>query len=546
MPLVEAAELLHRVPSPPQAPAKTCRSVQPHDASLDHAALLQLAEQLQAELSPLVALEPLDAQPWAGKPLHQPDSLLCDITGVSHLFGGEAGLLRAAESLLGRRGLKPQMAIAETAGAAWGWAHYRSQSPDPPDGAGHHHRQPTVDTQPEEQRGAEDARVLPVDALPDALDPLPIAALRIDVSTAATLRRLGVTSVGALRGFPRDGLASRLGQRLLERMAQAFGEVDEPLRFHHSQPENRQQLELEYPTAELAILQDRLERLVERACRQLAEHQRGALRLECRLDSADQEPCRLQIGLFAPTADAIHLGRLLSGSLESKRCSAPITRLTLMVTLTAPLRHVQTALFPHGTEADGEEDAAQRVAVGRLVDTLSGRLGPDAVVGVRLRKTPLPENAFTSFPLTGRPRPRRRRQPSSTQPSAASSQAPASSQNQRPSCHPGPSPGDPLRRPLTLLHQPLPLADLDPTAGERPGDCPNRFRLGGKVHHIVQAWGPERIETGWWHGPTIRRDYFRMLTDRGECWWVFRELAPGSNGQSVSHNHAWRLHGRFA
>jgi len=64
--------------------------------------------------SPIVGLEPTDG-----------DSLLLDITGLAHLFGGEAAL--AAEILrdFARLGLNVRVGIADTIGAAWAAAHYR-------------------------------------------------------------------------------------------------------------------------------------------------------------------------------------------------------------------------------------------------------------------------------------------------------------------------------------------------------------------------------------------------------------------------------------
>jgi protein ImuB len=58
----------------------------------------------------------------------------------------------------------------------------------------------------------------------------------------------------------------------------------------------------------------------------------------------------------------------------------------------------------------------------------------------------------------------------------------------------------------------------------------------GKVVMVVAAHGPERIETAWWRGPIVRRDYYVVETDSGERFWVFRRLKDG----------AWFLHGVFA
>jgi protein ImuB len=77
-------------------------------------------------------------------------------------------------------------------------------------------------------------------------------------------------------------------------------------------------------------------------------------------------------------------------------------------------------------------------------------------------------------------------------------------------------------RPLWLLAEPEPLGHLI----------------------AAQPWvlkdGPERIESGWWDGRDVRRDYFVAANPRGETVWIYRD-----------HRYAiddgeWFLHGVFA
>ena len=104
-----------------------------------------------------------------------------------------------------------------------------------------------------------------------------------------------------------------------------------------------------------------------------------------------------------------------------------------------------------------------------------------------------------------------------------------------------------MRRPLSLLASPLLLA----SALEGGSFCrvvssdnlPHRFRLHNVSYRVLRSWGPERIETGWWNGPSIRRDYFRIETDRQQWWWVFRDSLPDDN---QPHRYRWVLHGRFS
>ena len=49
--------------------------------------------------------------------------------------------------------------------------------------------------------------------------------------------------------------------------------------------------------------------------------------------------------------------------------------------------------------------------------------------------------------------------------------------------------------------------------------------------------GPERIESGWWDGAPVARDYFRVATTRGVRLWVYRERPP---------RDGWFVHGVFA
>ena len=47
--------------------------------------------------------------------------------------------------------------------------------------------------------------------------------------------------------------------------------------------------------------------------------------------------------------------------------------------------------------------------------------------------------------------------------------------------------------------------------------------------------GPERIETGWWDGEDVGRDYFVGCNPHGEELWLFRDRGG-----------EWFVHGVFA
>ena len=79
-------------------------------------------------------------------------------------------------------------------------------------------------------------------------------------------------------------------------------------------------------------------------------------------------------------------------------------------------------------------------------------------------------------------------------------------------------------RPTCLKPQPIAIA----VTSLFPGGPPMRFEWQGQTRTVARYRGPERIETGWWRGPDIRRDYYLVDTDDGARWWLFRTLREES------------------
>jgi protein ImuB len=267
--------------------------------------------------------------------------------------------------------------------------------------------------------------------------------------------------------------------------------------------------------------------------------------------------------------------------LETKRLPSCVERLTILVTLSGPLRTAQTPLFDYQSNAaDSSTIRISGSSISRLIDSLSGRLGRDAVVGVKMEDDPLPEKAFTVSSLTAaspgkffsplvvgakktaNSSPHSRANSSRANSSRANSSRANSSRENSSRANTSaehswrkysrePSPDDAMRRPLSLLAEPVPLA-VALTLENGPfrwhassPQLPSRLRFDGKIHLVVAHWGPERIETGWWKGPSIRRDYYRIETDQGRWWWIFRNLISRTE-TAETKRYRWMLHGRFA
>jgi protein ImuB len=496
-----------------EASALAPLEIRTHDPNEDLDQLCHLTE-LAQQFSPIVGLEQLDKKPWAGRNLLQPECILIDVTGLASFFGGEEQLLGLVSKWLFDQGYFGCMAIASSLGAAWAIANYgnrkRSSSTTPQSDA--LENQSTNSeltnselTNPQLTNATLESQFMIAASGDNAatLARMPIAALRLAPDTVQTLQRLGIHFIGQLEQLPRAGMATRLGQTLLDRWDQALGNKPEPLIALHTLPEWQLEQTLEYPTEHRATIAELIRRLSrDLACR-LAARGEGAMRIVCRLDQVESSPLVMQLSLFRPTADAEHLQTLLVGQLEQQlgsHASAAVWRLSIQATLTAPLVWHQTDLF----DGDAIENRHQ---LARLVDNLSNRLGRKQVLRARLEREPQPENACTLQPMTGR-RP------------DGSEQATVKKISSRLARHRAePTVEDPMRRPTRLLSPPTAIEVIALADG-----LPTQFKVHQQPHTVVQYWGPERLESGWWRGPSVRRDYYRVETEHGVWWWIYRDM----------------------
>jgi protein ImuB len=142
--------------------------------------------------------------------------------------------------------------------------------------------------------------------------------------------------------------------------------------------------------------------------------------------------------------------------------------------------------------------------VSQLIERLRARLGVEAVHGVCLVPEHRPESAWRIVDIDVTQAWKR--------PRAGAKPAPATTTE---------SP-----RPLWLLPEPQPL-----DGAERP-----RYEGALEIED-----GPERIETGWWDGKDVARDYYVARTRAGVRLWIYRERGRAHR----ESRHSWFLHGVF-
>lgn len=281
--------------------------------------------------------------------------LALDITGVAHLFGGEANMLATLVGRLAQLGYNAQGAIASTIGAAWAASHFAP------------------------------GRVVAPDQTAGLLENLPVGALRLDEQMILGLMQLGLKRVGQVRAQDGKGLRARFGALLTLRLGQAYGHVEE--RLTPRLPPVERYVDRRFGSP-IGLMDDVL------ACARdlaiglglrLEKEEMGAQTFHLFLYQVDHRVNVLSVNAARPTRDPDHIGRLFANHVErlegafDNGFGIDMVRLAAASVDVLPPR--QASAFQ---ETSGED-------LDRLYDRLTSRLGPFAVLGTRLVATHIPE-----------------------------------------------------------------------------------------------------------------------------------------------------------
>jgi protein ImuB len=350
MPLAEARMLLEG--------RRAGRQIAPRfyslDPSVDHEALRQVAWTL-LEWTPLVGLEQVE----------RPDSLLLDVSGCAHLFGGEDGLLEQFRSHPALQGYQFRTAIADTVGAAWAGAHF----------------------------GRESTILLPEGHQRRFLDALPPAALRLPPGILSHLSELGIDTIGRLAGLPRRDLPSRFGPGIVRRIDQAFGDLPEPVAPERPPEPIVASWSSESPCENRCGLEQIARQLLDTVLDRLQETRRGTRLIAIRLQHEAGRETSLDIRLVSATASRKRLEAVFRTTWERAAIPEAVSGVLLQAMDPIVLPTRKGRLFDDGRDGPSGEWES-------LLERLSGRLGEGAVVRMERAADHAPERAFRCVPVT--------------------------------------------------------------------------------------------------------------------------------------------------
>jgi len=324
-------------------------------------------------------------------------------------------------------------------------------------------------------------RLRHTDALRASLPDLPLHVMQASPEMLELLRNIGAKNVSDCLALPRDGLAQRLGPGFIDDLDRALGTLPDPRIFFTPPTLFKATQPLPAPAADAEMLLFASRRLLVDLCGFLAATARGAQRLTFTFSHHRAEATKVTLALVAATRDAEHSTNVLRERLERTALPEPATAIALESELLLPLAARNLALLP---DAGQQEEAATQ-----LIERLRARLGEAAVVGLKRYSDHRPECGWRMCPPGSEDR-------------VASATA---------------------GRPLWLLAQPQALHEVTAMP------C-----YDGRLTLLA---GPERIESGWWDGRDVTRDYFVACNPSEALLWIYRER---------NANARWFLHGFFA
>jgi protein ImuB len=340
--------------------------------------------------------------------------------------------------------------------------------------------------------------IVPRQQQANALMKLPPHALRIGDEITDRLVKVGLRQIKDFIAMPAPVLRRRFGPVFIQRLYQALGYEQEIIVPVTPVEPYQERLPCLEPVVTAAGIEIALKKLLETGCARLQKEQKGLRKAIFKCYRVDGRMECIEIGTHRPSHNALHLYKLFELKIENIEPALGIELFTLDAQKVEDAIPAQEKLW-EGT------CGLNNVGLAELIDRLEVKIGPG-----RIHRFVADEHYWPERSL---------------KPAAGLTIQPESTWKlERP-------------RPVQLLKNPEQVEVAAPI----PDYPPMLFRRRGKVHKIVKADGPERIEQEWWLQDGLHRDYYMVEDEAGRRYWLFR-----LGHYDEERSYKWFIHGFFA
>jgi len=332
----------------------------------------------------------------------------------------------------------------------------------------------------------------------EALQTLPPESLRLESETVERLHKLGLHQVKDILSMKRTTLRRRFGDHIIQRINEAIGTQQEFITPVIPVLPYQERLPCLEPIVRIEGIEIALQQLLDTLCIKLRNEGKGIRELVFKGYRVDGKEVSVSISTSGATTNVQHLFKLFELKLSSIEPALGIELFVLEATKVEDHSPLQEDIWKQG-------GSLQDHRISELVDRLAGRIGSNAIYRYLPVEHYLPEL--------------------SVQKTTSLTEIPSTTwQTARP-------------RPIQLLPVPEQIEVTAPV----PDYPPMMFRYKGKLHKIIHADGPERIEQAWWIRDGQHRDYYAVQDQDGCRYWVYR-----LGHYDVAKTYSWYIHGFFA
>ena len=300
------------------------------------------------------------------------DGLMLDISGIPHLFGGEAALIEDCRARLAAQGITVLIGAAGNPRAASALARFSREKIAP---------EPMSDK-----------------AFARLFFDLPLAALGLEEKTVADMARAGLRRIGDIALRPRAPITARFGPHPMARLDALKGLERASISPRFAPPDFCAERRFASPIQTAQAIEASLRKLADDLIVLLERQAKGARRIELALYRVDGHVRRILVGASRPLNEARAIVRLIAERLASLDEDAIDAGYGVDLMRLACLK--AEPLAPSEAEFERAHEAERALVLAELLDRLSARLGARAVTRRELVDAHLPEQAEASAPAT--------------------------------------------------------------------------------------------------------------------------------------------------
>jgi len=388
------------------------------------------------------------------------DGLLLDVTGATHLFGGEAAMLKTVRDAIMRQGFTVRAALAGTAAAARALARYA------------------------------DGKIAAPGTEAEAVAFLPVAALDLASADTHALRRAGLKTIAQVAGRTRAELTARFGKEMVFKLERALGQSEKPLSPRRILPDYMAEHRFAEPVTAADFIADSILALAQSLCRLMEERGQGARLLEASFFRSDGALRRLALQTARPLREPAIIARLFRERLDA--LADPIDPGFGFDLIRLGALHAER-LVPESIGLEARPDDDKEIAF--LIDRLAARFGSHRILAFQPQDTHIPEAAGIAVPAQ---------------------HAPDCKLNWEARV-----PAEAPRRPIRMLAKPEAIEVMAQIPDGPPLRFRWRrvlhavARAEGPERIAMEWWKNQN--------PQPTRDYFRVEDDAGRRFWLYRD-----------------------